>query len=105
MEGGFLYKVNDHTTELIRSNIDDLDKIWDFEMKVLDPLDAPLEGEDLAGVLLVYKDRERYMYNVSNNDAIFSEYKTNATYFQVACGFMLPYPSCYWIKSQKELIM
>lgn len=22
MEGGFLYKVNDHTTELIRSNLD-----------------------------------------------------------------------------------
>ena len=86
MEGGFLYKINDHTTELIRSNMDDLDKIWDFEMKVLDPLDATLEGEDLAGVLLVYKDKERYMYNVSRNDTIFAEYKTNATYFQVACG-------------------
>jgi len=86
MEGGFLYKVNDHTTELIRANIDDLEKIWDFEMKVLDPLDAPLEGEDLAGVLLVYKDKERYMYNVLSNDSIFAQYKTNATYFQVACG-------------------
>ena len=86
MEGGFLYKINDHTTELIRSNIDDLDKIWDFEMKVLDPLDAPLEGEDLAGVLLVYQDKERYMYNVLSNDSIFAQYKTNATYFQVACG-------------------
>lgn len=86
MEGGFLYKINEHTTEIIRSNIDDLDKLWDFEMKVLDPLDAPLEGEDLAGVLLVYQDRERYMYNVLNNDFIFSKYKTNATYFQVACG-------------------
>ncbi|MER2089994.1 MAG: S-adenosylmethionine decarboxylase related protein [Sporosarcina sp.] len=86
MEGGFLYKINDHTTELIRSNIDDLEKIWDFEMKVLDPLDAPLEGEDLAGVLLVYQDKERYMYNVLSNDSIFAQYKTNATYFQVACG-------------------
>ena len=86
MEGGFLYKVNDHTTELIRANIDDLEKIWDFEMKVLDPLDAPLEGEDLAGVLLVYQDKERYMYNVLSNDSIFAQYKTNATYFQVACG-------------------
>ncbi|WP_318617131.1 saccharopine dehydrogenase NADP-binding domain-containing protein [Sporosarcina sp. YIM B06819] len=86
MEGGFLYKVNDHTTELIRSNLDDLDKLWDHEMKVLDPFDATLEGEDLAGVLLVYQDKERYMYNVSSNDSIFSEYKTNATYFQVACG-------------------
>ena len=26
------------------------------------------------------------MYNVSRNDVIFSEFKTNATYFQVACG-------------------
>lgn len=86
MEGGFLYKINDHTTELIHSNIDDLEKVWDFEMKVLDPLDAPLEGEDLAGVLLVYKDKERYMYNVLSNDSIFARYKTNATYFQVACG-------------------
>lgn len=86
MEFGFLYKVNDHTSELIRSNIEDLDKVWDFEMKVLDPLEETLEGEDLAGVLLVYKDKERYMYNVSRNDSIFSKYKTNATYFQVACG-------------------
>ncbi len=86
MEAGFLYKINDHTTDLIRSNIDDLEKMWDFGMEVLDPLDAALEGEDLAGVLLVYQDKERYMYNVSNNDSIFAEYKTNATYFQVACG-------------------
>lgn len=86
MEFGFLYKINDHTSELIRSNMEDLDKLWDFEMKVLDPLEATLEGEDLVGVLLVYKDKERYMYNVLRNDSIFSEYKTNATYFQVACG-------------------
>jgi hypothetical protein len=86
MEGGFLYKVNDHTTELIRSNLDDVDKLWDYEMKVLDPLDAKLEGEDLVGVLLVYQNKERYMYNVLSNELIFSQYKTNATYFQVACG-------------------
>lgn len=86
MEFGFLYKINDHTSELIRSNMEDLDILWDFEMKVLDPLEATLEGEDLVGVLLVYKDKERYMYNVLRNDSIFSEYKTNATYFQVACG-------------------
>ncbi|HSO57176.1 MAG TPA: saccharopine dehydrogenase NADP-binding domain-containing protein [Paenisporosarcina sp.] len=86
MEGGFLYKVNDHTTNLIRTNLDDVDKLWDYEMKVLDPKDAPLEGEDLVGVLLVYPDKERYMYNVLCNEAIFKKYKTNATYFQVACG-------------------
>ncbi|MFK2825201.1 saccharopine dehydrogenase NADP-binding domain-containing protein [Bacillus sp. B190/17] len=86
MEGGFLYKINDHTTELIRSNLDDVDELWNHEMKVLDPLDEAIEGEDLVGVLLVYEDKERYMYNVLNNDSILSQYKTNATYFQVACG-------------------
>ena len=86
MEGGFLYKVNDHTTNLIRSNMDDLDKLWNFEMKVLDPKDAALDGEDMVGVLLVYPNKERYMYNVLKNEDIFSKYRTNATYFQVACG-------------------
>lgn len=86
LESGFLYKVNDHTTSIIRNNLDDVDKLWDFEMKVLDPLDAPLIGEDLIGVLLVYRDKEWYMYNVMDNETIYSEFKTNATYFQVACG-------------------
>ncbi|QDQ00237.1 S-adenosylmethionine decarboxylase related protein [Lysinibacillus fusiformis] len=86
VESGFLYKINDHTTELICENIDDVDKLWDFEMKVLDSQDATLEGEDLCGVLLVYKDSEKYMYNVLTNEEIFSQYQTNATYFQVACG-------------------
>jgi homospermidine synthase len=86
MESGFLYKVNDHTTELIRSNLGDVDALWDYEMKVLDPCDAVLKGEDLVGVLLVYKDREQYMYNVLSNKDVFSKFKTSATYFQVACG-------------------
>jgi homospermidine synthase len=86
MESGFLYKVNDHTTNIIRDHLDDSDVLWDFEMKVLDPLEAPLTGEDLVGVLLVYPDKERYMYNVLDNERIFARYKTNATYFQVACG-------------------
>lgn len=86
LESGFLYKINDHTTEIIRSNIEDVDKLWDFEMEVLNPLNAELEGEDLCGVLMVYKDRETYLYNVMKNDEVFSKYKVNATYFQVACG-------------------
>ncbi|MEH7113926.1 S-adenosylmethionine decarboxylase related protein [Neobacillus niacini] len=86
MESGFLYKVNDHTTQIIRNNLDNTDVLWDFEMKVLDPHEAPLAGEDLVGVLLVYSDKERYMYNIMSNERIFSKYKTNATYFQVACG-------------------
>jgi homospermidine synthase len=86
MESGFLYKVNDHTTKIIRDHLDNTDDLWDFEMEVLDPLVAPLTGEDLVGVLLVYQDKERYMYNVLDNERIFAQYKTNATYFQVACG-------------------
>jgi homospermidine synthase len=86
MESGFLYKVNDHTTKIIRNHLDNSDDLWDFEMKVLDPLEAPLTGEDLVGVLLVYQDKERYMYNVLENERIFAQYNTNATYFQVACG-------------------
>jgi homospermidine synthase len=86
MEIGFIYRVNDHTTDLIHANLSNIHDLWDWDHKVLDPLDAELDGEDLVGVLLVYKDRERFMYNVMNNKSIFSEYKTNATYFQVACG-------------------
>ena len=85
-ECGFLYKINDHTTELIRSNIDELDKLWSLEKKVLDPLESPLIGEDLIGVLLVYEDKECFIYNIGNNNEILKKFKTNATYFQVACG-------------------
>lgn len=86
MECGFIYKVNDHTTKIIRDNIDNLDDLWDAPMKVLDPLEYPLKGEDLVGVLLVYDDKEIYMYNVLSNKEVFDKYKVNATYFQVACG-------------------
>jgi hypothetical protein len=29
---------------------------------------------------------QSYIYNVLDNERIFAQYKTNATYFQVACG-------------------
>jgi homospermidine synthase/S-adenosylmethionine/arginine decarboxylase-like enzyme len=86
MEMGFIYKVNDHTTNLIKENINNLDSLWDSPMKVLDPAEASLKGRDLVGILLVYEDKERYMYNALSNKEIFSKYGTNATYFQVACG-------------------
>ena len=86
MEIGFIYKINQHTTDLIRNHLDNLDVLWEYTMKVLDPNDYPLSGEDLIGVLLIYEDREYYMYNILSNDEIFNKYKTNATYFQVACG-------------------
>jgi saccharopine dehydrogenase-like NADP-dependent oxidoreductase len=86
MEFGFIYRVNDHTTNLIRKNLKNLDILWDRPMTVLNPFEAKLVGKDMVGVLLVYKDRERYMYNVLSNADIFAKYRTNATYFQVACG-------------------
>ncbi|KNY30280.1 S-adenosylmethionine decarboxylase related protein [Pseudobacteroides cellulosolvens] len=86
MEIGFIYRVNDHTTELIRNNIENTDIFWTSPNKVLDPAEAFLEGEDLVGVLVVYEDQEAYMYNVLSNQDIYSQFGVNATYFQVACG-------------------
>lgn len=86
LESGFLYRVNEHTTNLIRENLKNVEYIMDFDKKLLDPSTAPLEGEDLVGVLLVYEDKERYVYNVMNNKDAYANYGTNATYLQVACG-------------------
>lgn len=86
LEIGFIYRVNDHTTELIRDNIEDTDIFWKSSSKVLDPAETLLEGEDLVGILVVYEDQESYMYNVLNNHDIYNQFGVNATYFQVACG-------------------
>lgn len=86
IEFGFIYRVNDYTTNVILNNLSNANDLWNWNHQVLDPLDGELNGSDLVGVLLVYKDKERYMYNVMSNKEIFAEYKTNATYFQVACG-------------------
>lgn len=86
MECGFIYRVNDHTTGLIRQSLDDVDVLWEKEMRVLDPAASPLAGGDLVGVVLVYKDAEYYMYNAMSNKEVSSRYGVNATYFQVACG-------------------
>jgi len=85
-ESGFIYKVNDHTTNLMRDHLEDVDAIWDLPLNVLDPSVQPLTGEDLVGVLLVFDDKEVYMYNVQSNKEIYEKFQTNATYFQVACG-------------------
>jgi saccharopine dehydrogenase-like NADP-dependent oxidoreductase len=85
-ETGFIYKVNDVTTAILQSHLNDSDELWDWNHKLLDPRDAELEGSDLVGVLLVYDDHERYLYNVMENKQIYGAYGTNATYFQVACG-------------------
>lgn len=86
VESGFIYQVNDVTTAAIREHLNDSDVLWDWKQKVLDPADGELSGEDLVGVLLVYKDKERYMYNVSSSETIYPLFGTNATYWQVACG-------------------
>lgn len=86
METGFIYRVSEYVTDLIRANLGNPDDLWEWNHKVLDPADGELDGEDLVGVLLVYKDKERFMYNVMSSKSIFPQYRTNATYFQVACG-------------------
>lgn len=86
METGFIYRVNAYTTDVIRATLGNADDLWNWNHKVLNPVDAELDGEDLVGVLLVYKDKEHFMYNVMTNKSVFSQFNTNATYFQVACG-------------------
>lgn len=86
MEGGYLYKVNDHTRSLIRENVNLPEKIWKVDKNILAPLPSSLDGENLVGVILVYPDKERYMYHVLSNEGIMERYKSNAAYFQAASG-------------------
>jgi hypothetical protein len=73
MQVGFIYRVNEHTTKLIRNNPDHVDDLWDWNQTILDPAYGEVEGEDLVGVLLVYKDHEKYMYNVMKSNEVFAE--------------------------------
>ena len=86
LELGFIYKVNDYTTQTIRDNLGQSDDMWNWEFEVFNPAKAELEGEDLVGILLVYKDKERFMYNVMDNQFAYKKYGINATYLQVASG-------------------
>ncbi|MBT2618634.1 MULTISPECIES: saccharopine dehydrogenase NADP-binding domain-containing protein [unclassified Bacillus (in: firmicutes)] len=86
MQLGFIYRVNEYTTESIRNNLANVDVLWDWNQQLLDPDIGEIEGEDLVGVLLVYEDSEKYIYNVMTSSEIYPKFKTNATYFQVACG-------------------
>lgn len=86
MEIGFIYRVNEHTTELIRDQLADVDVLWDWNQKIITPSEGEVTGEDLIGVLLVYPDHEIYRYNSMKSSDIYPQYKTNATYYQVACG-------------------
>lgn len=85
-EVGFIYRVNEHTTNLIRKNLFQVDQLWNWEQQLIDPAVGQVIGEDLVGVLLVFEDHEDYIYNVMKTEDIFPLYQTNATYFQVACG-------------------
>lgn len=86
MQWGFIYRVNEYTTESIRNNLANVDVLWDWNQQLLDPDVGEIEGEDLVGVLLVYEDSEKYIYNVMKSSEIYPKFKTNATYYQVACG-------------------
>lgn len=83
---GFIYRVSEFTTELIRNNLDHVDDLWDWNQRLINPEKGEVEGEDLVGVLLVYEDMEKFMYNSMKSSDIYPQYKTSATYFQVACG-------------------
>lgn len=86
METGFIYRVSEQMTETIRKHMPVQDDIWEWNMSVLDPEKAPLAGEDTVGVLLVYDDKETYMFNSLSTSEVYPAFPTNATYFQVACG-------------------
>jgi homospermidine synthase len=86
MEFGFIYRVNEHTTNLIKDNLYRVDDLLDWNHQLIDPEIGQVIGEDLVGVLLVFDDHEEYIYNVLNTKEIYPKYNTNATYFQVACG-------------------
>jgi len=86
VETAFIYRVNDYTTGQIQSHLDNTDVLWEYDQKLLHPEDGELTGSDLVGVLLVYDDCERYMYNVISNSEAYAKYRTNATYLQVASG-------------------
>ncbi|WP_373233064.1 S-adenosylmethionine decarboxylase related protein [Cohnella sp.] len=85
-EVGFIYRVNDLTTGLIRNHLDHVDELWDWNQQILEPSLGDVSGEDLVGVLFVYDNEEKYLYNVMNSRDIYPIYRTNATYLQVACG-------------------
>jgi len=85
-EVGFLYRVSEYTTKLIRDRLDDVDELWDWEQEIVSPENGEVEGEDLVGVLFVYEDEEKYIYNVLDSKTVYPVYGTNATYYQVACG-------------------
>ncbi len=86
MEVGFLYRVNPFTTATIQSRLGDTDQLWDWQQRIIDPAIGTVNGEDLVGVLLVFEDREVYLYNTMASRDIYPRFGTNATYFQVACG-------------------
>lgn len=93
MQIGFIYRVNEYTTNIIRDHLDNVDVLWDWQQQVIEPTAGEVEGEDLVGVLLVYEDHERFMYNTMKSSDIYPIYKTNATYFQVACGIYASFAS------------
>ncbi|GFN31550.1 S-adenosylmethionine decarboxylase related protein [Paenibacillus xylaniclasticus] len=86
VESAFIYRVNDYTTEQIQRNLNHIDNLLKYDQKQLHPEDGELTGADLIGVLLVYEDDERFMYNVLSNNEAYTKFKTNATYVQVASG-------------------
>jgi len=95
-ETGFLYRVSEYTTNQIRAHLDNVDVLWNWQEEIISPSKGDVDGEDLVGVLLVYEDEERYLYNVMSSKDIYPLYGTNGTYFQVACGVYAAL-ACLWL--------
>ena len=87
METAFLYRVNDHTTEVLTDYA--RREASGGPMPECRPLPqnfAELTGADKVGVLLVYPDREVFAWNRMETIQVNERFGTNATYYQVACG-------------------
>ncbi|MGE5674167.1 MAG: hypothetical protein ACM3XM_09785 [Mycobacterium leprae] len=85
-ELGYIYKVNNQTMNLVRHYGSRPQMLLSLPRVLLDPDQVALMGIDRVGVLLVYPDREEYLYNAMSNEEAVREYGVGATYLQVACG-------------------
>ena len=46
MEVGFLYRINEYTTNIIRQNLNKVEDLWNWNRKVFNPAEEEIAGED-----------------------------------------------------------
>ena len=44
MEVGFLYRINEYTTNIIRQNLDQVEDLWNWNRKVFNPAEEEVAG-------------------------------------------------------------